>query len=143
MPTGAWPVNPATEVGLFRIDIGDDVPTVTPADGATEANFEFFADETITAYIARDADDLNEAMAKALDKMSRNLILAAQDIQVDDIKIKTVERAKLFADMAAGFRDGSLVSSADSAFDVVPLYSTASAGYRVPQGTPTPWDSVM
>ena len=77
-------------------------------------------------------------MSKALATMGRKLIIAAQDIQVDDIRIKTVERAKLFIEHADRLAFGVAEGDAANAFGVVPLHTTHSAGYRVPQGTPVP-----
>lgn len=141
MATGAHPVDPSTPVGFFRTEIGDDTPTVTPAPGATEAEYEFFSDAAIQAYIDS-SDTLDMAMSKALRTMGRKLILQAQDIQVDDIRIKTVERAKLFIEHADSLATSQDDIDAATAFSVVPLHTTQSAGYRVPQGTPSPWNAV-
>ena len=137
---GTYPANAATAVGLFRIEIGDDTPPVIPASGE-DAEYEFFGDVAIQAFIDAYPDDRNTAMAKALGAMGRKLTVQAQDIQVDDIKIKTVERARLFMEHADRLLYGSEAADAATAFEIVPLSTRASN--RTPQGTRDPWAGVM
>jgi hypothetical protein len=137
MATGAYPVDPSTPVGFFRTEIGDD--TATEISG-NSAQYEFFSDAAIQAYIDN-YDTINLAMSKALSTMGRKLTIQAQDIQVDDIRIKTVERAKLFLDHSDRLASGEESSDAATAFSVVSL-STHPA-FRRPQGTSEPWDAVM
>lgn len=131
MATGAYPVNPGTPVGFFRTEIGDD--TATDISGLV-AEYEFFSDDAIQAYLDA-TSSTNEAMAKALRTMGRKLILQAQDIQVDDIRIKTVERAKLFIDHADSLASTQDEIDAATAFQVVPMGT--GGGYHTPEGTPT------
>lgn len=140
---GVYPPDPSTEVGFMRIEIGDDTATdITGTAPNQTATYEFFSDAALQAYIDN-TDSLAAAMSSALSTMGRKLILQAQDIQVDDIRIKTVERAKLFIEHADRLSSGQEDIDAATAFAVVPLYSTSSTGYRVPQGTPHPYDAVM
>jgi hypothetical protein len=136
---GAWPIDPATATGLFRFEVGDVVGTAhDPDDG--KADFEFMSDATIDALIAAYPDSIDTAKAKALASMATQLIAAAQDIQVDDIKIKTVERANLMAQRAAALEASTNAADASSAFSVVALtptgyYDTTSADrYYGPSG---------
>ena len=131
---GAWPVDPATEVGLFRTELGDvvGVPHV-PADNS--ADFEFLSDEAIAALILAYPSSRNMAMSRAMTSMATQMITSAQDIQVDDIRIKTVERANLMLTLATMLYNGSITAEASSAFGVVGL--TAATDYtRNPQGAP-------
>jgi hypothetical protein len=131
MNTGAWPVDPDTQVGLFRTELGDTngVPNA-PADGL--AVFEFLSDVAIAALLLAYPTSRDTAMAKALTSAAFKLIASAQDIQVDDIKIKTVERANLMLTMASGLSLAAAAGAASSAFNVVPLtpqYRTGSYYY--------------
>jgi hypothetical protein len=141
MALGAYPINPGTPVGLFRTMIGDDTATdITGTAPNQTAEYEFFSDDAIQAYLDS-ADTPELAMSNALRTMGRKLLLQAQDIQVDDIRIKTVERANIF--MAHADSMGATQDSidADTAFSVVPL--NVGVGYaRRPQGTPYPWGAV-
>lgn len=135
--SGAWPIDATTATGLFRFEVGDVVGT--PHDPADDmADFEFMSDATIDALIAAYPDSIDTAKAKALGSMATQLIAAAQDIQVDDIKIKTVERANLMLQRSSTLLLGSDASDASSAFEVVPMTISTSGYPRVPQGTPRP-----
>jgi len=115
---GTWPIDPATDTGLFRFEVGDVVGTAhIPADGA--ADFEFMSDDTIDALLVAYPSRLT-AMAKALGSMANQLIAAAQDIVVDDIKIKTIERANMMLTRATNLDANALIGDASSAFSVVP-----------------------
>ena len=137
---GVYPADASTPVGLFRIEIGDDTPPVVPSSGST-AEYEFFGDVAIQAFIDAYPDDRNTAMAKALGAMGRKLTIQAQDIQVDDIKIKTVERAKLFLEHSDRLLYGSEAADAATAFEVVGLSNYSST--VTPQGISDPWPGVM
>jgi len=141
MATGKYPVDPSTPVGFFRTEIGDDTASEISGTAPNQtAEYEFFSDAAIEAYIASN-DTLDMAMSRALQTMGRKLIIQAQDIQVDDIRIKTIERAKLFIEHSDRLASGEEASDAATAFSVVGL--TTHPAYRRPQGTREPWDAVM
>lgn len=132
---GAWPVDPTTEVGLFRIELGDTVGTPhVPEDGLAE--FQFIGDAGISALLLAYPTMRDTAMSKAMFSMASQMIVSAQDIQVDDIRIKTIERARLMLEAAIALGGVASAADASNAFSVVPL--TSVPGYRRhrPQGTP-------
>lgn len=131
---GAWPVDPATETGLFRTELGDLVGTVHTDDPA-KADFQFIGDDGIAALILAYPSSRDMAMSKAMTSMANQMIVAAQDIQVDDIKIKTIEQARLMLEMATSLATSAGYADASSAFTVVPMVSS-TYGNRTPQGTP-------
>lgn len=132
---GAWPINPATPVGFFRFQVGDVVGTPHDPEDST-ADFEFMGDDAIEALLAAHPNSINAAKADALQSMAIQLIAAAQEIQVDDIRIKTIERARLMMELSMGFGGSSAAADAASAFSVVPLNSQPS--FTHPQGQPYP-----
>ena len=131
---GAWPVDPATEIGLFRTELGDlvGVPHV-PSDNL--ADFEFLSDEAIGALILAYPTTRNMALSRAMTSMATQMITSAQDIVVDDIRIKTVERANLMLTLATTLYHGSMMVEASSGFGVVGLEAATNYA-RSPQGTP-------
>lgn len=132
---GAWPIDPSTATGLFRFEVGDTVGT-PDAPGDIVASFEFMGDNAIDALIAAYPDSIDTAKAKALGSMATQLITSAQDIQVDEIKIKTVERANLMMKFAGGLLSNAGFVDASEAFDVVPLNSANNFFPRVSRGRP-------
>ena len=140
--TGKWPIDEASAVGAFRIEIGDSVPVGAPIDGDNTTTFEFFSDAYLLAQLDKFPDDPDEAMARGLDTMARRLIIEAEDIQVDDIKIKTIERAKLFSEHANAIRIYGAARGGEG-FIVTALHTTTRHGYDYPpQGTPDPYPQV-
>jgi len=138
MTTGAYPIDPATATGLFRSELGDVVATNIVGGNA---DYEYISDAQIDAFIAANLDSRNTAMATAKSMMATQMIVAAQDIQVDDIRIKTVERAKLMLEQANMLLGYALAGDAAGAFSVVPL--TNKSFPTRPYGTPDPWSGVM
>lgn len=137
--SGAWPIDPSTPEGLFRIQIGDVVGTPhSPADNM--ADFEFMSDDAIDAIIAAYPVSINMAKASAIQSMAIQLIASAQDIQVDDIKIKTIERAQYMLQMASALTANALLMDASIAFQVVPLTIDPPFESYPAQGTPFPWN---
>ena len=141
MPKGLWPIDESSAVGAYRIEIGDSVPSPTPAPGDVTAEFEFFSDDYIQTQLDKYPDDVDEAIARGLDTMARRLIIEAEDIQVDDIRIKTVERAKLFSEHASSIRVYGAQRGGEG-FRVTSLHTTTHDDYRSPQGTPDPYPQV-
>ena len=134
MATGAYPIDPTTPVGLLRTQIGDDnAADITGVPPAQTAQYEFFSDDALQAYLDS-SDSPDQATSNALRTMGRKLLLSAQDIQVDDIRIKTVERANTFMAHADGLAASGVAVDADTAFSIVPMRSTnhrASGYYQV------------
>ena len=134
--TGAWPVDPSTEVGLFRQELGDINGTPIEGSDPPEATYEYISDAAISALILASPTSRDQAMGNAMKSFAMQLILSAQDIQVDDIRIKTIERARLMMEFATGLIGSAATADAASAFQVVPL---SGGVYRTPQGTPEYW----
>lgn len=138
--TGAWPLDPSTETGLFRQELGDTVGVPhEPSDG--KAEYQFIGDAGIAALILAYPSSRDKAMSKAMWSMANQLILLAEEIQVDDIRIKTVERARLMMEASIALGGVANTSDAATAFNVVPL-SPNDYGYPRPQGTPYYWGSM-
>lgn len=137
--TGAYPIDPATPTGLFRTELGDivGVPAEPPTDPQT-AEYQYISDAAISALIVAYAGNPDAAMAKAITSMATQMIAAAQDIQVDDIRIKTVERATAMLEYATTLGASASASDAASAFSVVALTSANDYGRARPQGQPMP-----
>jgi len=120
--SGAWPVEPDTETGLFRTELGDvDGTASDPATSPQTADFEYISDAAISALILAYPSSRDMAMSKAMTMMATQMISAAQDIQVDDIKIKTVERARLMMEQAGLLSAVARANGASSAFSIVPM----------------------
>lgn len=90
---------------------------------------EFKDKFTLDGMLRPRADTPEQAQANALRTMGRKLILQARDIQVDDIRIKSVERANLFISHADSIGATQAAIDADTAFSVVPLRGRAGSAF--------------
>lgn len=137
MNRGADPIDPTTDVGLLRYEVGDTVSSPLAPPEAGVVDYEFLSDSFLTALLAAYPDRPSLALARALGSMATQMIAAAQDIQVDDIKIKTVAKAELMLKRAADLESGALLWDANAAFQVVALVPASDYRY-IPQGSPYP-----
>lgn len=136
---GVYPLDPDSQTGLFRQQLGDVVATPLDPDEPGFADYEYISDAAIAALLQAFPTMPDMAMSRALSSMAIQMIAAAQDIQVDDIRIKTVERAELMlraAESLAGSANGQIN---DTGFTVVPLVAASNGwpSYHV-QGQPRP-----
>lgn len=133
---GVYPIDPTTQVGLFRTELGDIVATELDPAEEGYAEYEYLSDAAISALLTANPTMPELAMSKAMFSMATQMLAAAQDIQVDDIKIKTVERAVAMMEAATAMGATAGASLAASAFNVVPLIPASGSFYRAPQGQP-------
>lgn len=141
---GAYPPDPATEVGWLRIAIKDaeGVPSVPPTIPQT-AEYLYISDASLQTSIDLYPGDRLAQKADALTSMGQDLIMQAQLIQVDDIKIDTRQRGELFLQMAAAAREEAAkngTGSVSGAFSVFPTNTGDASNWdaRRPEGTPYP-----
>lgn len=123
-----YPIDPTTPVGLFRTELGDVVASNINETDHT-ADYEAFTDIQLSTLMTSYAGDTDMAMSKALGAWANQLIAAAQDIQVDDIKIKTLEKAKLMSERAKELAGLAEYGSASTGFTVVSLTPTTRSRY--------------
>jgi hypothetical protein len=132
---GAYPIDPSTPTGLFRTELGDINGTPhEPDDGL--ADYEYVSDVAIAAWINAYPGQPDMAKSKGMWTMATQMIASAQDIQVDDIKIKTVERANLMLQAAMALGASAGAQNETTGFSVVHLDGTQGSIFWQPQGAP-------
>lgn len=135
--TGAYPIDPATTVGLLRNEVGDITPTLVHDPPDSKADYGFVGDGFLSALLDAYPNSPSMALARALGSMATQMIAVAQDIAVDDIKIKTVQKAELMLKRAADLESGALLWDSSTAFSIVKL-TPASDWVYPPEGSPWP-----
>lgn len=134
---GAYPIDPATEVGWLRTAILDEDGTPhVPPDG--KADYQYVSDAALRTVIDLYPDDRLSQKAAALDSIGNRLVQEAQLIQVDDIKIDTRQRGEYFlklAEAAWGVANAG-PGGAGAFFGIVPTNTGGNACDRRPEGTP-------
>ena len=135
---GVFPIDPTTQVGLFRTELGDIVATELEPPEQGYAAYQYISDAAIAALLLANPTDFDRAKSSAMIAVATQMLMSAQDIQVDDIRIKTVERATAMMNAALALHGSAGIAAAADAFDVVPLTSQSSFHRARPQGTPHP-----
>lgn len=130
---GAYPLDPATIAGLFRLELGDVVATNIVDD---TADYGYISDAGITALMAAYPDLPDMALGKAMISMANQMIAAAQNIQVDTIKINTIEKAQLMLNSANAMIANAISGAASSWFHVVQTEALSDSRNAWPQGQP-------
>lgn len=97
---GAWPVNTSTPVGVLREMVGDidGEPLAPPNDGT--ALFPYFSDLELEALYEAADQSVTRATGLAYRRIAVYLTIEATDIQSDDLRIRTIERAKAMRELA-------------------------------------------
>jgi hypothetical protein len=114
--SGSYPIDPATVEGLFRFELGDVVATNISGD---TADYGYISDAGITALMAAYPNFIDMALGKAMISMANQMIAAAQNIQVDTIKVSTIAKAQLMLDSANAMIANALNGGASSVFSIV------------------------
>lgn len=124
---GVAPVDTNTAVGAFRVDIGDTdyVALVPPETGFGVYNY--FSDSELQSTLnATGGVPSNAGMAFMYRKLAAILALKAVNIQADDLKYASEQRAEIMRKIANDFQTAhdSGASSVDI-FDVFPTVGTS------------------
>lgn len=134
--TGAFPVDGATDVGRFRALSGDLVPVEPPIDGVTEAEYRYFSDAEIEAYIAatRNAEGetrLTPAIATAYNALALQLAVGSKKIKDYDLQFDNSSAADAVAALAKSWAQKAADEEADESefFYSVPVNVAHNRGF--------------
>lgn len=134
---GAAPPSPATEVGQLRINLGDI--NYTEIEGEPDqGSYEWFADSELEELLEVSNDSITRATGYGFRKLAGILALSATDVASDDLRIKTIERAKLMRDLAKDWLDSADAEDAAAAADIFEIVPFGGIKSPRPEGTPWP-----
>lgn len=116
---GIAPPDFTTEVGAFRLDIGDTVYEELDPPKTGHGSYGMFGDAEIEAYIAR-ADSREQAVADAFLSLATSAALEAKSVKDFDLQVSTEKRAEYLMSLARMWRDraDSLSGEVFETFDV-------------------------
>ena len=119
---GVTPPDTGTMVGAFRVDLGDTdyVALVPPV--ANQGSYTYFSDLELQSTLdATGGTPSNAGMAFMYRKLAAILALKAVNIQTDDLKYASEQRAEIMRKIANDFQTAADVGlSALDIFDVFP-----------------------
>lgn len=138
---GVAPLLPDTEVGQLRALVGDVEYTPFDPPDPGFGQYQYFADVELAAFIRAADGSLLRAEGLALHGIAKQLTILAVDVQTDDLRSRTIEKAKLMRELAndkiaqADTEDEKAVADI---FEIVPFGGRrASAGWA-PEGMAGP-----
>jgi len=124
---GVAPVDTNTAVGQFRVDVGDTDSVPLDPTEAGFADYTYFSDlELQSALDATGGVTSNAGMAFMYRKLAAILSLKAQNIQTDDLKYASEQRAEIMRKIAKDFQDAAENGlAATDIFDIFPTIGSA------------------
>ena len=137
---GAYPLNPNTPTGQFRLLTGDtqSVPLDPPVSG--QQDYEKFSDAEIEGYLAAGGDSIPRAIGFAYLYLASRAAMESKSIRDFDLQVDLTKRAadlRAIAQMWFDRADGDDEASAEEAFEVVP--TGRSHGGVIPEGSIAQW----
>ena len=121
---GIAPADTGTALGQLRTNLGDltYVALVPPVSG--QGDYEWFADSELEELLTLAESNIVRATGYGLRKFATYLTLSAVNIQTDDLRIQTIERAKLMRDLASDWlsdADAADGREASDIFEIIPF----------------------
>jgi len=119
-----------TSVGQLRLNIGDTNFTEFDPGEADFVNFDYFSDQSLESLIETADENITRATGYAYRVLAGILTMSAVNIQTDDLRISTTERAKMMAELAKSWlasADDEDAAAASDLFEVIPF-----GGYESP-----------
>lgn len=129
----------STSTGELRLNLGDtNFTELTPSE-VDYVSFDYFSDATLDSFIESADESITRATGYAYRSLAGILTMSAVSIQTDDLRISTIERAKLMRELASDWlasADSEDQAAAGDIFDVVPFAGVST--YVHPEGSPWP-----
>ena len=140
---GAWPLDPATPVGTFRILYGDTDsepydPVVVGIQGYSE-----LSDDEIEGFITQGSDSIPRGIGYLYIALAGQAAKQSKAIQDQDLRVDLTKRAadlRAIAEVWFDSADNDDLVSAEEAFEIVPTGSRG--GGFIPEGSPLIWGRV-
>lgn len=137
---GAVPLDPASDVGAVRLNLGDTayVPLDPPAAGM--GDYSNFSDDAIRAFIASANGNLASATGYGYLQLAALAALTSGTVQTDDLMVRQENRATELRQIAAAWfgrgADADDAAGLNEYFNIVPY-----SGYIHPElsAFPTHW----
>ena len=118
---GIAPADRSTPVGKVRSLVGDVTFTATSAGYGT---YQYFSDDDLTLFLDVEGGSIAGASAQAYEALAAILILEANNITTNDLRVATEKRAELMLTLAGVKRRQAVaegIEAMNDVFDVVPF----------------------
>lgn len=118
---GAYPVDPTTNVGKFRLMAGDsDGTPIVPEPPAepTQANYAIWSDVEIDVLLAQANNSVARAIAMGYMQLAAQSASVSGTIRTDDLSVTTTSRSGEFLKLAQYWSEIADAQASDT-FDIV------------------------
>lgn len=137
---GAWPLDPDTPVGHFRLVFGDTESTPYDPVEPGYQNYEELSDAEIESFLVQGGDSTNRAIGFYYLSLAGAAAKASRSVADYDLKLDTTKRAADLREVARWWfdlADGDDTATAEEAFEIVP--TGTSGGDFIPELAPPIW----
>jgi hypothetical protein len=136
---GEYPLNPTSDVGRFRVVIGDtqSKPFDPPTPGVQ--NYGMYSDLEIEGFLAQSSGSVEGAVYWSYLQMAGSAAREAKNVQDLDLRVNTEKRAEYLLSLAREWKDRW--DEAVGAGDIFEVFDTGvgSGCGCVPEATPRPY----
>lgn len=133
---GAYPLDPATPVGRFRLEYGDTDAVVYDPPVVGIRNYEELSDTEIETYLAKGGGSTNRAIGHIYLTLSGRAAKESMSVKDYDLQVDLTKRAadlRETANLYFGLADSEDLGAGEDAFLIVP--TGTSQGEGIPEGT--------
>ena len=140
---GAYPLDPATLVGRFRILYGDtDSEPYDPVVVGIQ-NYQELSDAEIEGFISQGSDSIPRGIGYLYIAMAGQAAKQSKVVQDQDLRVDLTKRSaelRAIAEVWFGSADNDDLVNAEEAFEIVP--TGQRCGGVIPEGSPATWGRV-
>ena len=140
---GAWPLDPTTPVGTFRILYGDtDSEPYDPVVVGIQ-NYSELSDDEVEGFISQGGDSVPRGIGYLYIAMAGQAAKQSKVVQDQDLRVDLTKRAadlRAIAEVWFVSADNDDLVSAEEAFEIVP--TGQRCGGVIPEGSPPIWGRV-
>lgn len=132
----------STSTGELRLNLGDTSFTELDPVESDYVDFDYFSDASLDSFIVAADENITRATGYAYRALAGILTMSAVNIQTDDLRVSTIERAKLMRELAAEWlrdADDEDDRAASEIFDVIPFAGAPTENRSWPEGTTRPY----
>ena len=134
---GAWPIDPTTAVGRFRLAYGDVYAEPYTPNEPGYRNFDELSDAEIEAFLEAGNGSINRAIGYYYLQLAGTAAKAAKSVKDYDLQVDTTKRGAEFRALAKEWFDLADGEDSADAFEIVP--TGTGHGSFIPEGTIPQW----
>lgn len=137
---GAYPLDASSNVGKYRLLLGDVNGTAYEPDEPGRANYSVLSDAEIETFVSHGGDSVTKGLAYYYLRLAGAAAQESASIQDQDLRVDLTKKSadlRALAQFWLDQGDNDDAISAEEAFEIVP--TGVSSGGFIPEGSPAMW----